>query len=147
MSRAWRTQDSSLPYPASPLNSDGIANHILGLGNHDWFQNPYEGLGVVTALIVWGAIPFVAITVYAGLAQVPGDLVEAAAVDGAGAWRVFRDVTFPILKELIQNAEDSSARAVDFAWSAGIGDAAHPLLRGPALIAVNDGPFTATDHL
>jgi N,N'-diacetylchitobiose transport system permease protein len=80
--------------------SDGIVNHVLGLGNHDWFANPYEGLAVVTGLIVWGAIPFVAITVYAGLAQVPGELVEAAEVDGAGRWRVFRDVTFPILKPI-----------------------------------------------
>ncbi len=50
---------------------------------------------MVTLLIVWGAIPFVAITVYAGLAQVPRELVEAAEIDGAGPVRVFRDVTYP----------------------------------------------------
>jgi N,N'-diacetylchitobiose transport system permease protein len=55
---------------------------------------------MVTTLIVWGAIPFVVVTVYAGLAQVPGELVEAAAVDGAKPWRIFRDVTFPILKPI-----------------------------------------------
>ena len=55
---------------------------------------------MVTTLIVWGAIPFVVVTVYAGLAQVPGELVEAAEVDGAKPWRVFRDVTFPILKPI-----------------------------------------------
>src|SRR5262249_17435002 len=49
---------------------------------------------------VWGAIPFVVVTVYAGLAQVPGELVEAAEVDGARPWRVFRDVTFPILRPI-----------------------------------------------
>ena len=46
------------------------------------------------------AIPFVTITVYAGLAQVPRELVEAAEIDGAGPLRVFRDVTFPILKPI-----------------------------------------------
>ena len=46
----------------------------LGFGNfihHDWFENPIEGFAVITALIVWGAIPFVTITIYAGLTQVP----------------------------------------------------------------------------
>ena len=42
---------------------------------------------MITALIVWGAIPFVAITVYAGLTQVPRELVEAAAIDGASRWQ------------------------------------------------------------
>ena len=55
---------------------------------------------MVTLLIVWGAIPFVTITVYAGLAQVPRELVEAAEIDGASPLRVFRDVTFPILKPI-----------------------------------------------
>jgi N,N'-diacetylchitobiose transport system permease protein len=52
---------------------------------------------VITAVVVWGAIPFVAIMVYAGLTQVPAELVEAAQIDGAGRWQVFRDVTFPLL--------------------------------------------------
>ena len=55
---------------------------------------------MVTALIVWAAIPFVVITLYAGLAQVPQELVEAAEIDGARGWRIFRDVTFPILKPI-----------------------------------------------
>jgi N,N'-diacetylchitobiose transport system permease protein len=75
----------------------------LHLGNflhHDWFDNPWTGLGVITALIVWGAIPFVAITLYAGLAQVPHELVEAASIDGANAWQVFRRITFPLMRPL-----------------------------------------------
>jgi N,N'-diacetylchitobiose transport system permease protein len=68
---------------------------------HDWYASTSSQLGLVTSLIVWGAIPFVAISVYAGLAQVPRELVEAAEVDGAGSLRVFRDVTFPILKPIL----------------------------------------------
>jgi N,N'-diacetylchitobiose transport system permease protein len=68
--------------------------------HHDWFANPWSGFTVIGAVIVWGAIPFVAITVYAGLTQVPRELVEAAAIDGAGALRVFRDITMPILKPI-----------------------------------------------
>jgi N,N'-diacetylchitobiose transport system permease protein len=74
--------------------------HVGDYIHHDWFENPWTGFAVITAVVVWGAIPFVAITVYAGLTQVPRDLVEAAASDGAGAWRVFRDVTFPLLKPI-----------------------------------------------
>jgi N,N'-diacetylchitobiose transport system permease protein len=74
--------------------------HVGDFVHHDWFENPLTGLGVITALVVWGAIPFVAITVYAGLTQVPPELVEAASIDGAGPVRVFRDMTVPILKPI-----------------------------------------------
>jgi N,N'-diacetylchitobiose transport system permease protein len=79
---------------------NGILNYALGLGQHDWYASTTSQLGMVTSLIVWAAIPFVVVTVYAGLAQVPEELVEAAKIDGARPWRVFRDVTFPILKPI-----------------------------------------------
>jgi N,N'-diacetylchitobiose transport system permease protein len=84
----------------------GILNYVLStLGlvseQHDWYATSFSKLAMVTLLIVWGAIPFVAITVYAGLAQVPRELVEAAEIDGAGPVRVFRDVTFPILTPIL----------------------------------------------
>ena len=68
--------------------------------HHDWFVNPLEGFAVITAIVVWGAIPFVAITIFAGLTQVSGEMVEAAEIDGAGAFRIFRDITLPILKPI-----------------------------------------------
>jgi N,N'-diacetylchitobiose transport system permease protein len=86
---------------------NGILNHILtevrvgDFFQHDWYATTFSKLAMVTLLIVWGAIPFVTITVYAGLAQVPRELVEAAQIDGAGAWRVFRDVTFPVIKPIL----------------------------------------------
>jgi len=85
---------------------NGILNHLLaqvGITSeqHDWYATPFSDLAMVTALVVWGAIPFVTITVYAGLAQVPRELVEAAEIDGAGPLRVFRDITFPVLKPIL----------------------------------------------
>jgi N,N'-diacetylchitobiose transport system permease protein len=80
---------------------NGIVNYTFGLGQHDWYASTNSQLGMVTSLIVWAAIPFVTITVYAGLAQVPRELVEAAEVDGAGPLRIFRDVTFPVLKPIL----------------------------------------------
>jgi N,N'-diacetylchitobiose transport system permease protein len=85
---------------------NGILNYVLtelrvgDYAQHDWYETSFSKLAMVTLLIVWGAIPFVTITVYAGLAQVPRELVEAAEIDGAGPLRVFRDVTFPILKPI-----------------------------------------------
>jgi N,N'-diacetylchitobiose transport system permease protein len=79
---------------------NGVLNYLVGIERHDWYASTTSQLGMVTALIVWGAIPFVVVTVYAGLTQVPHELVEAAEVDGARPWHVFRDVTFPVLKPI-----------------------------------------------
>jgi N,N'-diacetylchitobiose transport system permease protein len=86
---------------------NGILNYALtqlrvgDFFQHDWYATTFSKLAMVTLLIVWGALPFVVITVYAGLAQVPRELVEAAEIDGAGPLRIFRDVTFPVLKPII----------------------------------------------
>jgi N,N'-diacetylchitobiose transport system permease protein len=85
---------------------NGVVTYVLAeLGlvaeQHNLYETTFSKLAMVTILIVWGAIPFVTITVYAGLAQVPRELVEAAEIDGAGPLRVFRDVTFPVLKPII----------------------------------------------
>ena len=85
---------------------NGILNYALTrlhLGDyelHDWYATTFSKLAMVTLLIVWGALPLVTITLYAGLSQVSHELVEAAEIDGAGPLRVFRDVTFPILKPI-----------------------------------------------
>jgi N,N'-diacetylchitobiose transport system permease protein len=86
---------------------NGVVNYVLsklGIGDfyqHDWYATTFSQLSIVTLLIVWGALPFVVITIYAGLAQVPPDLVEAAEVDGARGWRIFLDITLPILRPIL----------------------------------------------
>jgi N,N'-diacetylchitobiose transport system permease protein len=75
--------------------------HVGSYEQHDWLATPTSQLAMVTTLIVWGALPFVVITLYAGLAQVPRDLIEAASVDGATAFGTFRDITLPILKPIL----------------------------------------------
>jgi len=84
----------------------GVVNWLLtrfGAGNyihHNWFENPFQGFTVVTVIVVWGAIPFLALMLYAGLTQVPRELVEAAEIDGARPWQVFTLITVPILRPL-----------------------------------------------
>ena len=86
---------------------NGVLNYVLTelhVGNyfhHDWYATTLSQLGIVTALIVWGALPFVAITVYAALSQVPAELVEAAEIDGARPWQVFLDVTMPVIRPVL----------------------------------------------
>ena len=90
--------DDQLPERDPELRPDRA--RLGDYDGHDWYGSSFSQLSMVTLFIVWGAIPFVAVTVYAGLAQVPRELVEAAEIDGAGPLRVFRDVTFPILKPI-----------------------------------------------
>ncbi|MEU3053012.1 carbohydrate ABC transporter permease [Streptomyces griseus] len=65
---------------------------------HNWYLNPVQGFGIITLLVVWGAIPFVVVTLYAALTQVPQELEEAAALDGASAYGIYKFVTWPVIK-------------------------------------------------
>src|SRR5437764_621244 len=103
-----RLRRTAAPYglllPASAVIAAVLAYPLYYLVrlsfHHDWLANPWSGWGVIISLIVWGAIPFVAITLYAGLTQVSRELVEAASIDGASRWRIFRDITLPLLKPI-----------------------------------------------
>jgi N,N'-diacetylchitobiose transport system permease protein len=87
-------------YENGVLNYALTRLHVGDYFQHDWYATPFSQLSLTTALIVWGSIPFVVVTVYAGLSQVPHELVEAAEIDGARPWRVFKDVTVPIVKPI-----------------------------------------------
>lgn len=50
-----------------------------------------------------------------------------------------------ILKEIVQNADDCASTRLGIGWSNGLSEAEHPLLRGPAILAVNDGRFSRKD--
>lgn len=84
----------------------GILNKtlvLLGLDfeGHSWFATGTSTLTVVGILIVWQAVPFVAMTLYAALLSVPGDLYESAGIDGADGWQTFRSITWPHLKPVL----------------------------------------------
>jgi len=65
-----------------------------------WTNAPLPAYTVLTLLVVWQAFPFIAVAVLAGLKTIPAELHEAARVDGAGPWRVFWRVTYPLLKPI-----------------------------------------------
>ncbi|GAA2723130.1 MULTISPECIES: sugar ABC transporter permease [Streptomyces] len=82
----------------------GVVNYLLDtLGAHsmagyNWTSGQLSTFFVITVLIVWQSIPFVAINLYAATTTIPKELYEAASLDGAGTWKKFTSVTFPFLK-------------------------------------------------
>jgi multiple sugar transport system permease protein len=75
----------------------------LGLisDNIDFLGNPWNARWSVIFANIWRGIPFVAITLLAGLQTVPPSLYEAATIDGANRWQIFRHVTYPMLTPII----------------------------------------------
>jgi N,N'-diacetylchitobiose transport system permease protein len=79
----------------------GLANWVFDRQGESWLADPMSFFGVATIIVVWMGIPFVAFTVYAGLSQIPADLLEAASIDGAGAVARFRYIIVPMLKPIL----------------------------------------------
>jgi multiple sugar transport system permease protein len=78
----------------------GLVNWALGkvgLGPFGFFQSPSGALYALIVMTVWGWIGFDAIIYLAALQGVPHDLVEAASIDGARSWSIFRHITLPLL--------------------------------------------------
>ncbi len=78
------------------------ALHLGNFSNLDWFGvSSFRAWFVITLMVIWQAVPFVALSLYAGLSQVPRELYEAARVDGAGALVVFKSITMRMLRPII----------------------------------------------
>lgn len=79
----------------------GLVNQVfgaLGLPTTDWLKNPDTALYALGVIGIWQAVGLNLVLFLAGLKSIPGDLYEAAAVDGAdSAWERFRRVTWPML--------------------------------------------------
>jgi multiple sugar transport system permease protein len=80
----------------------GILNHLLTrlhvIGEPvDWLGNDATVMGAMIAVGVFVSLPFTSYVFLAGLQAIPGDVYEAARIDGASAWRTYRSVTLPLL--------------------------------------------------
>ena len=78
----------------------GIFNYLLnvvGLPSVRWLSDPNIALYAMMAVDVWQATPFAFLLLYAAVLSLPRDPYEAAAIDGASGWHVFRTVTLPLL--------------------------------------------------
>ena len=74
--------------------------HLIS-GNIDFLGSPWNARWSVIFANIWRGIPFVAITLLAGLQTVPPSLYEAATIDGATRWQMFRYITYPLLTPII----------------------------------------------
>jgi multiple sugar transport system permease protein len=72
----------------------------LGVGSREtnWFATATSGLLVVTAMVVWKVTGMQMLLLLSGLQSIPGELTEAARIDGAGRWKAFIHVTLPLLR-------------------------------------------------
>lgn len=83
------------------LDDSGGVNAMLqavGLPPVSWLSSPSLALWTVTAVIAWAALPFSALILRGGMLAVPRDLLEAAAIDGAGYWRTQVSIVLPLLR-------------------------------------------------
>lgn len=122
LSRAWRIAVSVgllLAWAMPPLTATvvwgwifdtqyGVVNWVLNTitgtqdwRDHSWLLNPWSFFLVLTIIIVWQSVPFVAFTTYAALGQVPGEVLEAASLDGATGLSRFRLVVLPYLRSVL----------------------------------------------
>ncbi|AHH93906.1 sugar ABC transporter permease [Kutzneria viridogrisea] len=79
----------------------GLVNEVLGLQGFSWTYDRWVAFGLVAAQVVWCSFPFVMVTLYAGIKAIPGEVVEAAALDGASVPRTVRSVILPLLRPLL----------------------------------------------
>ncbi|MFC0114668.1 carbohydrate ABC transporter permease [Kibdelosporangium aridum] len=84
----------------------GLVNWVLvSLGfeqfdGYTWFASGSATFGILVALIVWQSVPFAALVLYSAMTTVPAELYESARIDGASGTRMFRSITFPILRPM-----------------------------------------------
>lgn len=73
----------------------------LGIPPQGFLSNPSQALYAVAAVVVWQQMGFQVVLFLAGLQSIPGELYEAASIDGAGRWTLFRRITLPLLNPTI----------------------------------------------
>ncbi|GAA1619595.1 sugar ABC transporter permease [Kribbella alba] len=84
----------------------GVVNWVLvalGFKQYDgyaWFAHGTSTFAIIVVLIVWQSVPFAALTLYAAMTTVPKELHESAQIDGAGGFKTFWLITFPILRPM-----------------------------------------------
>ena len=79
----------------------GLINHMLafaGLPQIDWLGDPAWATAAITILAVWRSFGYALVIYVVGLQAIPEPLYEAAELDGAGTWRMLRDITLPLLR-------------------------------------------------
>jgi multiple sugar transport system permease protein len=70
----------------------------LGLGKQDFFVSLTQAIPTIAGVNIWRHMGFSALLFYAGIQSIPKSLYEAATIDGANEWQMFRRITLPLLR-------------------------------------------------
>jgi multiple sugar transport system permease protein len=73
----------------------------LGSNQADWLGNPTSALAWMMAVAIFVSLPFTTYAILSGLQGIPGDVYEAASLDGATSWKSYLQVTLPLLRPAI----------------------------------------------
>ena len=79
----------------------GVINQLLTslhLPAQYFYQSPHEAIATVALVNTWRNVGYTGLLLYAGIQVIPKYLYEAARIDGAGEWRLFRSITMPLLR-------------------------------------------------
>ncbi len=82
----------------------GIINYLMttvGLKPLGWLADPNLALAGIVVVEVWQWTPFMFLVLLAGIQSLPTSLYEAANIDGASSWQIFKSITIPLLKSII----------------------------------------------
>ncbi len=82
----------------------GILNYLLswfGIGPIGWLTSPEVAIWSIIIMSVWKALGYNMVLLLVGLKNIPATLYEAAAIDGAFGWRMFRRITLPLLRPIL----------------------------------------------
>jgi multiple sugar transport system permease protein len=82
----------------------GFVNHLIGvfgMGPVGFFTDETLAMPSIAAINTWAYTGYTALLLYAGMLQIPQYLYEGAAIDGAGEWRMFRQITLPLLRPVL----------------------------------------------
>jgi N,N'-diacetylchitobiose transport system permease protein len=85
---------------------NGLLNWLLeqvgvDAAGHNWLVQPLSFFVVAGVIVVWMSVPFVALSIYAGLTQLSPEVLEAAEIDGAGGWQRLRHIILPLVAPVI----------------------------------------------
>lgn len=72
-----------------------------GAQGHNWLANPLSFLVIASVIVTWMSVPFVALSVYAGLTQLSPEVLEAATIDGASWWQRQRYIVLPLVAPVL----------------------------------------------
>ena len=74
---------------------------VEGAAGHNWLAEPLSFFAVACVIVVWMSVPFVALSIYAGLTQVSTEVLEAATIDGATGIQKLRHIIVPIIAPVL----------------------------------------------